>query len=94
MSVSLAQDQVRSRIIGREPAADIQNILLVRSINISRVIEVSLIQDVVGLCDNIEEDEDNIVLVNIERDLTREQVVERILQQTDQYWSDKNKQKS
>ena len=51
-------------------------------------------QDVVGLCDNTEEDEDNIIVVNIDRDLTREQVVERILQQTDQYWTDKNKQKS
>ena len=51
-------------------------------------------QDVVGLCHNVEEDEDNIIMVNIDRDLTREQVVERILQQTDQYWTDKNKQKS
>ena len=38
----------------------------------------------------IEADEENIVLVNIDSDLTREQVVERILQQTDQYLTDKN----
>ena len=51
-------------------------------------------QEVVGLCDNIEEDEKNIVLVNIDRDITREEVVERILQQTDQYFTDKNNQRS
>ena len=51
-------------------------------------------QEVVGLCDNIEEDEENIVLVHIDRDLTRDQVVERILQQTDQYFTDKNNQTS
>ena len=47
-------------------------------------------QEVVGLCDNIEDDEENIVLLDIERDLSREQVVERILQRTDQYWTEKN----
>ena len=51
-------------------------------------------QEAVGLCDNIEEDEENIVLVHIDRDLTRDQVVERILQQTDQYFTDKNNQTS
>ena len=44
--------------------------------------------EAVGLCDKIEEDEKNVVLVNIESDLTREKVVERILQQTDQYLTD------
>ena len=46
-------------------------------------------QEVVGLCDNIEDDEENIVLLDIERDLSREQVVERILQRTDQCWTEK-----
>ena len=46
--------------------------------------------EAVGLCDKIEEEEKNVVLVNIDSDLTREQVVERILQQTDQYMRDKN----
>ena len=44
--------------------------------------------EAVGLCDKIEEDEKNVVLVNIDSDLTREQVVERILLQTDQYLTD------
>ena len=44
--------------------------------------------EAVGLCDKIEEEEKNVVLVNTDSDLTREQVVERILLQTDQYLTD------
>ena len=45
--------------------------------------------EAVGLCDKIEEDEKNVVLVNTDSDLTREQVVERILlYYTDQYLTD------